>query len=46
MTMKTPFILLQLLLLSLFPVSLHAQMWKSVDDSTLVEHERIRRSDY
>ena len=46
MTMKTRFFLLQLLLLVMFPVLLHAQKWTSVDDSTLVEHERIRRSDY
>ena len=44
--MKTRFFFLQLFLLVMFPVLLHAQKWTSVDDSTLVEHERIRRSDY
>ena len=44
--MKTRFFFLQLFLLEMFPVLLHAQMWKSVDDSTLVEHERIKCSDY
>ena len=44
--MKTRFFFLQLFLLVMFPVLLHAQKWTSVDDSTLVEHKRIRRSDY